>query len=70
LINTCTDVNSQNDYGETALHSASYYGRKECAELLIKAGADVNIQNNIGQTALHIASNRGYKEIVELLEKN
>ena len=33
--------------GWTALHFTVIYGRYDCAQLLIQAGADVDIQSNV-----------------------
>ncbi len=34
--------------GNTPLHQASFFGRIDCAGLLVEAGADVNAKNSIG----------------------
>ena len=67
LIQNGTDVNIQDNDGDTALHSISFHGHKDCLEVLLKAGADVNIQNNCGNTALHKATINGHKDWVEVL---
>ena len=56
--------------GETHLHHAAKYGRKEVVELLIAKGADVNAKRNNGQTPLHRAAGGGHKEVAELLIDN
>jgi len=61
------DVNAKNDWGETPLHYAAYWGHKEIAELLITKGADVNAKNRGGYTPLHSAAYYGQKEVAELL---
>jgi len=63
-----TDVNTEDKCcGETPLHHATAFGRKEMSEQLIGAGADVNAQSTIGVTALYISAVKGHKEIAELL---
>jgi len=63
-----TDVNTEDKCcGETPLHHATAFGRKEMSEQLIGAGADVNAQSIIGVTALYISAVKGHKEIAELL---
>ena len=63
-----TDVNTEDKCcGETPLHHAAAFGRKEMSEQLIGAGADVNAQSIIGVTALYISAVKGHKEIAELL---
>ncbi len=42
------DVNSQNELGLTALHSASWNGKESIVSLLLERGADVNIKNKVG----------------------
>ncbi|XP_056276820.1 oxysterol-binding protein-related protein 1 isoform X2 [Pseudoliparis swirei] len=65
------DVNcrskSKTSSGWTPLHLACYFGRRDAAEELLKAGADANVQNNVGDTPLHKAAYTGRKEIVLLL---
>ena len=57
--------------GSTPLITASVFGKKEIAQLLINAGADLNIQNNDGSTALLTAAFFCRPEIVNmLLQKN
>ncbi|XP_066537359.1 LOW QUALITY PROTEIN: oxysterol-binding protein-related protein 2 [Hoplias malabaricus] len=53
--------------GWTALHLACYFGQKEIAEEMLKAGVEVNVQNDLGDTPLHLAALSGRKEAVLLL---
>jgi len=57
---------------QTPLLTATYYGYKEIAELLIANGADVNFRSQflVGTTPLHAAASEGYKDIVKLLIAN
>ena len=62
------DVNTQDNYGDTALLEASWYNNTEIVKLLLeKEGINVNTQNDYGDTALISASSNGYTEIVKLL---
>ena len=62
-----TDVNTEDKCcGETPLHHATAFGRKEMSEQLIGAGADVNAQSTIGVTALYISAVKGHKDCVRL----
>ena len=83
LLDRGADINSQNDYGDTALIIASKQARdhtKYCtdpfcsgcgqgdiAEFLLDREADPNIRDRDGTTALIWASQRGNIEIVRLL---
>ncbi len=57
-------------YGQTPLHIAAFYGHKDVAEFLLANKADVNARAKNGSTPLHLAAGRGNKEIVELLLAN
>lgn len=59
----------KNSKRETALHYASFNGKKDCIEFLLSNGADVNIRSICG-TALSLAISKGHKEIAELLRKH
>jgi ankyrin repeat protein len=52
------DVNTKDNFGETALMYASGQEHTETAKLLIEKGADVNARNNGGETALMNAQRR------------
>jgi ankyrin repeat protein len=56
---------ARDGYGETPLHHAARNGRKECVELLLRAGADKHAKWDA--TPLHYAAREGHKECVELL---
>eukprot|EP01026_Neomeris_dumetosa_P000298 TRINITY_DN10073_c2_g1_i1.p4 TRINITY_DN10073_c2_g1~~TRINITY_DN10073_c2_g1_i1.p4 ORF type:complete len:134 (-),score=27.27 TRINITY_DN10073_c2_g1_i1:46-447(-) len=60
-------VNTQDEAGNTGLHSAVICQDLEKAELALALGADVNIQNNSGCTALHIAVKNEQMQMIELL---
>ncbi|EAY03876.1 ankyrin repeat protein, putative [Trichomonas vaginalis G3] len=61
------NINGKNECGQTALHIAAMYNRKEAAEFLISHGANINGKNECGQTALHIAAMYNRKEAAEFL---
>lgn len=62
-----TNMNAQDDNGNTALMIAAAGAQEEIVRLLIAHGANVEIQNNKGINALITAVIAGYKNIVELL---
>ena len=61
------DVNTNDNYGSTALIDASFIGLKQAVELLILEGADLDARDRLGDTALMNAALKGHIEIVELL---
>lgn len=52
LIDMGSDINSQDNDGNTPLMRSIIYRSRNITELLLKLGANVNIQNNVGRTAL------------------
>ena len=66
-IESCSDPNTQDNDGRTALMVASKNGHQQVVELLLNEKADLNIQNNDGMTALMLASKNGHQQVVELL---
>ncbi|WP_375316490.1 ankyrin repeat domain-containing protein [Wolbachia endosymbiont (group A) of Colletes cunicularius] len=57
--------------GQSPLHVAAAYGRKNIVEFLVKeAGLYVDDIDNVGKTPLHVATQNGYKDTVEVLLEN
>lgn len=48
------DINFQDDYHETALHKACYFGHTEIVELLLTAGARTDIEDHNHQKAIDL----------------
>jgi uncharacterized protein len=65
--NLQTQVNVQNQLGETPLMLAAINNHIELAAMLINRGADVN---RPGWTPLHYAATRGHREMMRLLLDN
>ena len=53
--------------GNTPLHAAVMYNRRDIVEFLLALGCDVNTAGEQGFTPLHIATKFNYPELVELL---
>jgi len=53
LISNNVELNSQDIYGNTALHYAARNKHKKAIDTLLKAGAKLDIKNADGITALH-----------------
>jgi uncharacterized protein len=62
-----TNVNAQNQLGETPLMLAAINNQLDLAKVLIARGADVN---RVGWTPLHYAAAKGQREIMRLLLEN
>lgn len=67
LIKSGVKINAQNLYGKTPLFYAAELGRKECAKMLLDAGADLSLADNNGDTPRRIAVINSYKEVAEML---
>ena len=61
------DLNIQDEWGLTALITATLYNNPAIVKLLLRAGANKDIKNNYSNTALDIAKEYDYQEIIELL---
>jgi hypothetical protein len=68
LINTHgEDVNAECRYRRTPLHAASFRGRMEVVQLLLRCNANVSARSKFGWTPLHYASCGGHIKVVQLL---
>jgi ankyrin repeat protein len=66
LLASGANPNVVDDYGNTPLHCASYYG-STCFQMLADAGADPNAVNKYGWTPLQRVALGGYKACVAVL---
>ncbi len=62
-----TDINKQNNKGETALMMAANYGYLNIVDKLLEKSADPNLQDTAGFTALMYATIKRHRGIIELL---
>ena len=58
------------EWGDTPLISAGYYGYREVAEFLVKEGVKVNKKDRYGYTALYWTTWSNYRHIVQFLKQN
>jgi len=63
------DLDSHDEWGQTALHYACMFSRPKCLEILLKFGANPNIRDEVNQTALFIASETDSPDCAEILLK-
>ena len=69
LIEKGAKVNTQNDFGETPLHIATYWGHQNIVKLLVENGSDVNIKDKDGIIPLKEAIKMNYRGLSDLLRK-
>ncbi|KAK6001616.1 hypothetical protein QM012_002947 [Aureobasidium pullulans] len=67
LVETGTDINSQNDQQMTALQIAISSANTNTAQFLLELGADTTCTTSSGETVLHLAARNGDVAMVELL---
>ncbi|XP_028404938.1 oxysterol-binding protein-related protein 1-like [Dendronephthya gigantea] len=60
------NINCSDDQGNTALHLASYRGKKEVAVMLLQNGANPSCKNNNGQTALNLTDDLKMKKLLDV----
>jgi len=65
LLKVGSNINAQNNKGDTPLHMAVQRNKKEVQEWLVRHGADCFVKNNKGEYALSITLSKAYtKEVV------
>ena len=64
LINEGAALNVKNEYGNTPLHFAAYYGHTNIVRYLIEKGANIYIENNDGEIPVYVTKKL---EIVNIL---
>jgi len=67
ILNKITNINQQNNYGETALFLACKTGNIKLVKALLDKNADTNIANNQHVTPLMIAAFSNHLKITEAL---
>ena len=67
LFKTKTEINAQDEDGNTALHIAALVNEPDLISFLIIKGADTEIANNFGDTPLHVAVKNDNVESAKVL---
>lgn len=63
------NLNVANDFGDTPLICAAYFGHSSCVDILAKHGSKIEAPNHEGDTALMSAVNRKHWQTVNTLVK-
>lgn len=67
LLERGADLSATDDkYGSTALHTASFNGHLDVASILLDWGANVDARNNNSLTPLHYAASNGHVDLAKL----
>lgn len=62
-------VFTKDEFGNTALHEASWTGNNDIVKILLKAYCYVDSVNGVGFTPLHLASQNGHAKVAKTLLK-
>jgi ankyrin repeat protein len=60
LLEMGADINAANEFGETALHGATYHAALKVIQFLVERGANINATNWADQTPLRVADGHFY----------
>ncbi|PHU21154.1 hypothetical protein BC332_06261 [Capsicum chinense] len=64
------DLETRNNSGDTPLHEAARFGKKNMVERILRIEKDlVFVQNNLGETPLYVAAANGEKDVFAFLAK-
>ncbi|XP_069144977.1 protein ACCELERATED CELL DEATH 6-like isoform X1 [Solanum lycopersicum] len=62
------DLETRNNSGDTPLHEAARFGKKDMVERILRIEKDlVYVQNNLGETPLYVAAASGEKDVFTIL---
>jgi len=60
LLDLGANIDEANEFGETALHGATYHGAQKVIQFLVERGANINATNWSDQTPLRLAEGHFY----------
>ena len=67
LLDAGADKNTQDNFGNSAIHVAAEKGHVDVVRLLLENGADMDVQDNCSNTAISKAAEKGHVDVVRLL---
>ena len=68
ILDLNADINTTNNHGDTALHTAATMGSEVAARVLLQRNASIRITNLKGFTAKQVAWRHNHTEIVRMIE--
>jgi hypothetical protein len=69
LLGAGTNIDAQDNIGQTPLHRAVHGEQEEVVAMLLQAGANVEAKDKTSRTALHYAASKGSLKLVTILLK-
>ena len=67
LLEADAQIDAQDNYGNTPLICASYYGKEAAVRELLKGNPNLDLKDSDGKTALDYARQNNYQSVVDLL---
>lgn len=68
LAEATINPNVQDQFGRTALHYASDFGKKSLVDILLTKGADPNVEDQEGKSPTLLAHLAGHREVLSTLQ--
>ena len=67
LLEADAQIDAQNNYGDTPLIKASYFGKEAAVRELLKGNPNLDLKQCQGKTALDLAREKNHQSVVNLL---